>query len=281
MNKKNERHTEVTRTTQEYYNSADADQFYATIWGGEDIHVGIYQTEDDSIFDASRRTVEKMVSLIDHSQGKAKILDIGSGYGGLARYLAKNFGYHVDCLNLSEQQNSRNRNMNKEQGLDTLINVVDGSFEEIPFPNETFNIVLSCDSILHSSNKKKVIEEVHRVLVKNGEFIFTDPMQSDDCPPGVLKPVLDRIHLDSMGSFRFYRENLTQAGFEEAHVIDMTDQLVNHYSKVFSELEKREKHIATPSNQMYIDNMKEGLQNWVTAGKKGYLAWGILHYRKK
>ena len=29
-------------TARDYYNSSDADRFYATIWGGEDIHIGLY-----------------------------------------------------------------------------------------------------------------------------------------------------------------------------------------------------------------------------------------------
>ncbi|MCF6149320.1 MAG: methyltransferase domain-containing protein [Candidatus Kuenenia sp.] len=273
--------TDLERTTKDYYNSSDADQFYYKIWGGEDIHIGIYKDENDSIYDASRRTIEKMASLLNGKQQGYKILDIGSGYGGAARYLAKKFNYTINCLNLSEQQNNRNRALNREQGLDKAVNVIDGSFEEIPFPDETFDVVWSCDAILHSGNKKKVLKEVHRVLINQGDFIFTDPMQSDDCPPGVLRTVLERIHLDSMGSFRFYKETLLSLGFEEVQIIDLTNQLITHYSKVYHELESRYEDIVNLSSQAYIDRMKEGLNNWVEAGEKGYLAWGILHFRKK
>lgn len=37
----------VARTAQAYYNSGDADNFYFHVWGGEDIHVGIYNSEQD------------------------------------------------------------------------------------------------------------------------------------------------------------------------------------------------------------------------------------------
>ena len=29
-----------------YYDSSDADRFYAEIWGGEDIHIGLYETAE-------------------------------------------------------------------------------------------------------------------------------------------------------------------------------------------------------------------------------------------
>ncbi|MEB3341102.1 methyltransferase domain-containing protein [Okeania sp.] len=84
----------TVNTAREYYNSDSADNFYATMWGGEDIHIGIYQSENESVFDASRRTVEKIASLLNLSKD-SKVLDIGSGYGGGARYLAKTYGCRV------------------------------------------------------------------------------------------------------------------------------------------------------------------------------------------
>ncbi|MFB6261723.1 MAG: SAM-dependent methyltransferase, partial [Thiohalorhabdaceae bacterium] len=52
-----EEYSEAVETAREYYNSEDADTFYFTIWGGEDLHIGMYQSEDEPIFDASVRTV--------------------------------------------------------------------------------------------------------------------------------------------------------------------------------------------------------------------------------
>jgi sarcosine/dimethylglycine N-methyltransferase len=31
----------------DYYDSDEADGFYSAIWGGEDIHIGIYEATDD------------------------------------------------------------------------------------------------------------------------------------------------------------------------------------------------------------------------------------------
>lgn len=45
-----------------YYDSSEADAFYQTIWGGQDIHIGLYQGDDEPIAAASRRTVETMAN---------------------------------------------------------------------------------------------------------------------------------------------------------------------------------------------------------------------------
>lgn len=266
---------------QEYYNSDDADNFYFTIWGGEDIHVGLYQSEDESIFDASRRTVERMASKINNLNKNCKVLDIGAGYGGAARYLARNYGCQVVALNLSEVENERDRKMNEDQALDHLVTVLDGSFEKLPYPDNSFDVVWSQDAILHSGNREQVIKEVARVLKSGGDFVFTDPMQTDDCPDGVLQPILDRIHLESLGSPGFYRESAKKYGMKEIEFEEHTSQLPTHYGRVLKETERREDELSNVVSQEYINNMKQGLQHWVNGGKSGYLTWGIFHFRKE
>lgn len=266
---------------QEYYNSDDADNFYFTIWGGEDIHVGLYNSEDEPIFDASRRTIERMASKISNLDKDSKILDIGAGYGGAARYLAKKYGCQVVALNLSEVENERDRKMNEDQGLDHLITVVDGSFEEIPYPDFSFDLVWSQDAILHSGNREQVIKEVARVLKSGGDFVFTDPMQTDDCPEGVLQPILDRIHLETLGSPGFYREAAKKYGMKEVEFEEHASQLPIHYGRVLKETEGQEDELSKVVSQNYINNMKQGLNHWVSGGNNGYLTWGIFHLRKK
>lgn len=273
-------YSEVVETARRYYNSEDADNFYFHIWGGEDIHIGIYEHDDEDIAAASRRTVQQMAGLL-HGLGPAvRVLDVGSGYGGAARYLATTYGCMVTALNLSEAENVRSRALNAAQGLVHLIEVVDGSFEDIPFDDSQFDAVWSQDAILHSGRRERVVAEVARVLKPGGHFVFTDPMQADNCPPGVLQPVLDRIHLDSLGSFAFYKEVAARNDLAAVELVGMTGQLVRHYSRVGTELGRRCAELQGKVSEDYIDRMLKGLGHWVDAGKNGYLSWGILHFQK-
>lgn len=267
-------------TARDYYNSSDADNFYATIWGGEDIHIGLYTHESEPIFAASRRTVERMASRLTGLDGDSRVLDLGAGYGGAARYLAARYGCEVVALNLSEAENERNRMLNEEQGLEHLIDVVDGNFEDVPYRDESFDVVWSQDAILHSGQRTRVLEEVARVLRPGGEFIFTDPMQADGCPEGVLGPILARIHLESLGSPAFYRETAGKVGLQELSFEDHTDQLIRHYARVLEETESREAELRGVTSAEYIASMKKGLRHWVEGGRNGHLTWGIFHFRK-
>ncbi len=270
----------VTDIARDYYDSEDADNFYAAIWGGEDIHIGLYDGRR-SIKEASRETVLHMARRLRGLKPGARVLDIGSGYGGGARVLASEFGAHVTCLNLSEKENDRNRALTKEQGLDDKITVLQGSFEDIPEEDGTFDIVWSQDAILHAGDRGKVLDEVARVLKKGGEFIFTDPMQADALTDAsVLQPIYDRIHLTSLASFGFYRRELEQRGFREIAIEDLTNQLRNHYAQVKAELAERRSQLEGKISSDYIDKMLAGLQYWVDGADKGHLAWGVMHFEK-
>ena len=85
----------VTETARTYYNSQDADAFYRHVWGGEDIHIGLYSSAEEPIGIASRRTVDHMLDRLGSIEASAKVLDIGSGYGGAARRIVERFGCQV------------------------------------------------------------------------------------------------------------------------------------------------------------------------------------------
>jgi sarcosine/dimethylglycine N-methyltransferase len=268
----------VVEIAEKYYDSTDADSFYFNIWGGEDIHIGLYESPFHPVRDASHLTVERMADQLREVGPKTRILDVGAGYGGAGRYLAGRFGCHVSCLNLSEIQNQRNREMTQAAGLSSLVDVVYGNFEQLPFEANAFDVVWSQDAILHSGDRPRVLDEIARVLRPGGQLIFTDPMQADDCPQDVLGPVLARIHLETLGSFAFYRAELSKRGFSEIKVIELTDQLGRHYARVREELSGRYDEMIRLASKDYVDRMLQGLNAWTDAESQGYLAWGILHF---
>lgn len=270
-------HMQMTRN---YYDSADADNFYFRVWGGEDIHIGIYEPGENNIALASRRTIERMALLLKRLDGNARVLDLGAGYGGAARFLARFKGCHVTALNLSARENARSRALTAAAGLEHLVSIVEGSYEAIPAQDASFDVVWSQDAMLHSANKDAIFAEVARVLKPGGEFVFSDPMESGHCSREDIRPVLERIHLSAMGSFEGYAGHARRHGLEVIELIDLTAHLVHHYACIRNELQARRGELSSHISESFIERMLAGLEHWVRAGERGHLSWGILHLRK-
>lgn len=263
-------------TARSYYDSEDADTFYSRVWGGEDIHVGLYETPDEEIAAASRRTVARMAEVAGIGAGTA-VLDLGAGYGGAARQLAQRLGARVHCLNLSPVENERNARLTSEQGLSELVTVATGTFEDVPVDDASVDVVWSQDAFLHSGDRETVLDEVVRVLKPGGQVVFTDPMAVDGLDQSSIQPILDRIQLSTMATPGFYTDGLEKRGMTTVTFHDHAGQLPTHYRRVREELVARESELGSAISADYITKMKAGLQHWVDGGNAGNLTWGIVH----
>lgn len=270
----------VVSRTRDYYNSNKVLAFQQLVYNNSDhCSIGLYK-EQESIHEAMYATVQRMAAQIPLTASDT-VLDMGAGYGGAARYLVQTSGCSVDCLNLSKAQNKRNRELNRQHGFAAKIRVIEGNFEEIVLADGYYDVVWSQDALLFSSNRVGMLQEVLRVLKPGGHFIFTDPMQGSDCSEETLKPLLQRLHLDSLASFDFYSSTAERLGFEEVQLIDLTEQLSRHYARLLEEINAQYEIFLRACGREYIEHQRHGLQHWIKAGKKRHLNWGILHFCKQ
>lgn len=266
-------------TTEAYYNSAEADAFYHQVWGGEDLHLGIYD-ETDSVKDAARATVHRMASLLPNLTKDTSLIDLGAGFGGSARQLVEKYGVSVVCLNLSQVQNDYNFHETNRHGMSDNITITHGIFEDIPQADESFDVVWSQDAFIHSGERLNVLSEAYRVLKPGGQIVFSDPMEADDIGPNELTRVYDRLNLDNMGSISFYQKGLERIGFTDIEFVDLTPNIGRHYARILEELDHNIVNLNSVLSQAYLDRLYSGLENWVDASNKNLLTWGIFKATK-
>ena len=120
---------------------------------------------------------------------RTPVLDIGAGYGGAARYLAKASAARSPASTSARSRTSATASSTREQGWSDLITVVHGNFEEMPDTDDSFDVVWSQDAILHSGNREQVLARGRPRAEARRPVRLHRPMQADDCPPGVLQPV--------------------------------------------------------------------------------------------
>ncbi|MEU4996519.1 methyltransferase domain-containing protein [Streptomyces sp. NPDC021622] len=265
----------------DYYETGDVDAFYAYVWGGEDIHTGIYTQPGEAVADASRRTVERVADKVaDLLTPEAAVLDMGSGYGGPARHLAATFGCRITALNISETQNRRHRAVNTERGLDGLIEVVTESFQDIPYEDGRFDVVWSQEAFCHSPDRTRTLAEAVRVLKPKGALVFTDLMADEGTSARTLRPVVSRLRVDELATPDFYRRSLGGLGMSQVDFDDLSEQMGNHYDRLIEETHKREQELRTVISPDYVDTLLNSLSLWADASHRGQLRWGIFHCRR-
>jgi sarcosine/dimethylglycine N-methyltransferase len=163
--------------------------------------------------------------------------------------------------------------------LNQRTDIVQGSFEFLPFYDASFDVVWSQDALLHCGNRTRVFKEVARVLRKGGDFIFTDPIQRRNADASAMRPILDRLGLTSMATVRGYQDIAGQIGWEDLGFLDLTPHLETHYSRVLEETVHQEAELRMRVGYPFIERTKLGLRHWIEGARLGSLQWGIFHFR--
>ena len=107
-------------------------------------------------------------------QAEDRVLDIGAGLAGAARMLADSPGCRVDCIELSPDYCSGAELLNRLTGLDDLIDVHRGSALDLPFADDSFDVAWMQNVGMNIADKRKLYEEVCRVLKPGGRFAFQE-----------------------------------------------------------------------------------------------------------
>ena len=106
---------------------------------------------------------------------KDKVLDIGTGTGLLAIEIAKRFPVvEVIGLDLSDMvlEVARENVQNSEVPL--RVSFEKGDAEDMPFDDNTFDLVISSNTLHLIKNPIRIFDEIQRVLKSNGKFIISD-----------------------------------------------------------------------------------------------------------
>ncbi len=153
--------------------------------------------EKDLVKAQFARNAEAYVKSRSHSQGSdlAKILDwtkpsdswrcldVATGGGHVARILSPHVGFVV-AVDLTPEMLQAARRSIEETGVQNVIYVVSDA-EDLPFLDETFNLVTCRIAPHHFKDKNAFLRQVFRVLKSGGKFVMIDNVAPED-------PVLDR-----------------------------------------------------------------------------------------
>ena len=127
------------------------------------------------------RASRELLELARISAGD-RVLDIGAGLAGPARMLAASVGCRVDCLELSPDYCAGAALLNRLTGLDERVGVHVGSALDMPFADDSFDVVWMQNVGMNIADKRKLYGEIHRVLKPGGRYAFQEMAAGTTAP---------------------------------------------------------------------------------------------------
>ncbi|TKW76539.1 MAG: methyltransferase domain-containing protein [Bradyrhizobium icense] len=152
----------------------------------------------------------------------SKVLDIGAGIGGPARYLAHTTGCHVTAIEVQPELNAIAVDLSRRSGLsDRIIHLCDDALTCL-LPDASFDAVVSWLAVLHIPDRPRLCARLARALRPGGGCYLEDlciraPFVADD-----LKSVREIVCGVSMSSIEDYVKDLRSAGFVDVAATDLT-----------------------------------------------------------
>ena len=154
------------------------------------------------------------------------VLDVASGQGTSAHFLAAAFKCRVTGVDLSEKNLDIARARSIQENPQELVTFVKGDAESLPFPDHTFDAVISECAFCTFPSKEIAAREKFRILKPGGWMGLTDMAVDQKQLPEEMKGLL--FHAACIADARTveeYHEILGEAGFTKLSAVDCREAL--------------------------------------------------------
>jgi ubiquinone/menaquinone biosynthesis C-methylase UbiE len=164
---------------------------------------------------------EELVALLEPQSGDM-ILDIGSGLGGPARWIATKFGCAMTGVDLTAEHCDAARELNAACGMSDRVRIMEGSALALPLPDASFDRAYSHNVVMNIADKAGVYREAFRVLRPGGRLVLSHVNAGPNAPveffPVGWASVPENSYLATNAETR---RDLAAAGFEILTFRDM------------------------------------------------------------
>jgi ubiquinone/menaquinone biosynthesis C-methylase UbiE len=156
---------------------------------------------------------QELVALLEPRAGEA-ILDIGSGIGGPARWIAAKHGCTVTGVDLTAEFCDAARELCAASGMSDRVRVMQGSALAMPVPDAAFDRAYSHNVLMNIADKAGVYREAFRALKPGGRLVLCHLNAGPHGPPEFPVPWAAVPENSFLATDDETRRDLASAGFE-------------------------------------------------------------------
>jgi SAM-dependent methyltransferase len=142
------------------------------------------------------------------------VLDVGSGLGGAARFVASRYGCRVTGVDLTAEFVETARTLSEWTGLGERLRFHHGSALATPFGDAEFDRAYMLHVGMNVADKPALFAEVARVLKAGGVFAIYDVMKTGEGTLTFPVPWAATPEISAVATPEVYRAALRAGGFE-------------------------------------------------------------------
>lgn len=207
--------------------------------GGDYLHVGLFQSSNDTLPDAKHRLTETAAARMGIKAGD-HILDLGCGVGLPAIQVSRRYGCEVTGVTIASDQAASARTLIAEESFTSHVRVLVGDAHQLPFGARTFDAAMALESLLHM-DRSRALGELGRIIRTGGRLVLTDWFEVQTLEADERKALRRSFCMNAV-TLDHYRTLLKDAGFRDIEVLDVTaaiDPTYDHWAEFRSVPEPR------------------------------------------
>ena len=182
----------------------------------------------------------------------SRVLDIGSGVGGPARFLAHTTGCHVTALELQPELHQVALDLTRRSGLVDRVSHVCGDALEQPLTPQAFDGVISFLAIVHIPHRAALMKRVHDALRTGGRCYIEDLACRAPFTPHDLEDLRGVVHGVSVTSIEDYAGDLRQAALIDVVATDLTGDWASYAAQRLADWQRdRETYSAVHGHEAW------------------------------
>jgi sarcosine/dimethylglycine N-methyltransferase len=153
---------------------------------------------------------------------RSRVLDVGAGVGGPARYLAHTVGCQVTALELQPQLHAIGVDLTRRTGLADRVTHVCADALTHSFADASFDAAVSFLAIVHISDRPRLFAQLARLLSPGGGCYVEDLCKRAPFAASDLADLRDVVCATAISSQDDYARDVRAAGFSDVAETDLT-----------------------------------------------------------
>lgn len=213
-------------------------------------------------------------------QAEDAVLDVCSGMGGPARYLAWKTGCDVTGLDITASRVKGAIELTRVAGLSGSVRFVRGNALAMPFQDASFTLAVAQESFAHIPDKPRLLAQCARVLRPAGRLVFSDILHRGNLSVHDKQRLFEGMAFSDIATVEWYTEQLHLCGMEVVRLVDLTEEWTRILIERLAMYRSLKSQTVARLGHEHFERYDSAYQHFVGLYQSGVLAGALIHARK-